>query len=94
MNVLVTGGTGVLGRQVVTRLRSRGHRILTRNPEGHIDAVQGDLATGAGLVKAVAGILHLPFKFSRQFASGCLLVPDHKDEKITFEQYLEEKYPT
>lgn len=256
MNVLVTGGTGVLGRQVVTRLRSRGHRarILTRNPKGHIDAVQGDLTTGAGLVKAVAGmdaIIHaasattqltkaqsidvlgtrrllamareagvghvvyvsivgmegvaypyykaklaaeaiveenivpwsilratqfhtlmetfleafskpplvaavpfkwqfqpvdpgevaarlvevvpenaagrlpdfggpevrdfksiaqswlkarklskrlvplpLPFKFSRQFASGCLLVPDHKDGKITFEQYLEEKYPT
>ena len=86
----------MLGRQLVTRLRSRGHRvrILTLNPEGHIDSVQRDLATGAGLVKAVAGILHLPFKFSRQFASGCLLVPDHKDEKITFEQYLEEKYPT
>jgi uncharacterized protein YbjT (DUF2867 family) len=256
MNVLVTGGTGVLGRHVVTRLRSRGHRarILTRNPKGHIDAVQGDLTTGAGLVKAVAGmdaIIHaasattqltkaqsidvlgtrrllamareagvghvvyvsivgmegvaypyykaklaaeaiveenivpwsilratqfhtlmetfleafsrpplvaavpfkwqfqpvdpgevaarlvevvpenaagrlpdfggpevrdfksiaqswlkarklskrlvpllLPFKFSRQFASGCLLVPDHKDGKITFEQYLEAKYPT
>jgi len=46
------------GRQVVTRLRSRGHRarILTRNPEGDIDAVQGDLTTGAGLVKAVAGM--------------------------------------
>ena len=38
--------------------------------------------------------LPLPFKFSRQFASGCLLAPDHKDGKITFEQYLEEKYPT
>jgi len=256
MNILVTGGTGVLGRHVVTKLRSRGHRahILTRNPKGHVDAVQGDLTTGAGLVKAVAGmdaIIHaasattqlmkaqsidvlgtrrllamareagvshvvyvsivgmegvaypyykaklaaesiveehivpwsilratqfhtlmetfleafskpplvaavpfkwqfqpvdpgevaarlvelvsekpagrladfggpeirdfksiaqswlearklskrliplpLPFKFSRQFASGCLLAPDHKDGKITFEQYLEEKYPT
>jgi hypothetical protein len=38
--------------------------------------------------------LPLPFKVSRQFASGCLLAPDHKDGKITFEQYLEEKYPT
>jgi uncharacterized protein YbjT (DUF2867 family) len=37
--------------------------------------------------------LPLPFKFSRQFASGRLLAPDHKDGKITFEQYLEEKYP-
>jgi hypothetical protein len=34
--------------------------------------------------------LPLRFKFSRQFASGCLLAPDHKRGKITFEQYLEE----
>jgi uncharacterized protein YbjT (DUF2867 family) len=58
MNVLVTGGTGALGRHVVTQLRNSGHRarILSRNPGGHVDAVQGDLATGAGLVKAVAGM--------------------------------------
>jgi uncharacterized protein YbjT (DUF2867 family) len=58
MNVLVTGGTGALGRQVVTLLLSSGHRarILSRNPRDHVDAVQGDLATGAGLVKAVAGM--------------------------------------
>jgi uncharacterized protein YbjT (DUF2867 family) len=58
MNVLVTGGTGALGRHVVTRLRNSGHRarILSRNPRGHVDAVQGDLSTGAGLVKAVAGM--------------------------------------
>ena len=58
MNVLVTGGTGALGRHVVTQLRNSGHRarILSRNPRGHVDAVQGDLATGAGLVKAVAGM--------------------------------------
>jgi uncharacterized protein YbjT (DUF2867 family) len=58
MNVLVTGGTGALGRHVVTQLRSRGHRarILSRRPGGHVDAVEGDLASGAGLVKAVAGM--------------------------------------
>jgi uncharacterized protein YbjT (DUF2867 family) len=38
--------------------------------------------------------LPLPFKFSRQLASGCLLTTDHRDGKITFEQYLEEKYHT
>jgi hypothetical protein len=38
--------------------------------------------------------LHLPFKFSRQFAEGRLLCPDHKDGTITFEQYLERKYGT
>jgi uncharacterized protein YbjT (DUF2867 family) len=58
MDVLVTGGTGALGRHLVTQLRSRGHRarILSRHPLGHVDAVEGDLATGAGLVKAVAGM--------------------------------------
>ena len=58
MNVLVTGGTGTLGRHVVTMLRASGHRarILSRSPQGHVDAVQGDLSTGAGLVKAVAGM--------------------------------------
>lgn len=58
LNVLVTGGTGTLGRQVVVRLRQSGHRarIFSRNPRGHVDAVQGDLATGAGIDKAVAGM--------------------------------------
>jgi hypothetical protein len=36
--------------------------------------------------------LPLPFKFSRQFADGRLLCPDHLDGKVTFEQYLQEKY--
>ena len=47
--ILITGGTGRLGRHVVDALRSRGHdvRILSRRPgDGHI---VGDLATGAGL---------------------------------------------
>lgn len=58
MNVLVTGGTGALGRQVVMQLREAGHRarILTRHPAGHVDAVEGDLATGHGLLKAVRGM--------------------------------------
>jgi uncharacterized protein YbjT (DUF2867 family) len=36
--------------------------------------------------------LPLPFKFSRQIAEGRLLCPDHMDGKVTFEQYLAEKY--
>src|SRR5438309_1580970 len=154
MNVLVAGGTGTLGRHVVMLLRQSGHRarILSRQPRGHVDAVQGDLKTGTGLSKAVAGMdavvhaatgarqslssravdgvlrdpagmlpdfggpevrdfkgiaeswlearrlnrrlvnLALPFKFSRQFSEGMLTCPDHKDGKITFDQYLQEKY--
>ena len=58
MNVLVTGGTGTLGRHVVMKLRQAGHRarILSRHPKGHVDSVQGDLATGAGLPKALSGM--------------------------------------
>jgi hypothetical protein len=37
--------------------------------------------------------LPLPFKFSHQLASGVLPTLDHKDGKITFEEYLAEKYP-
>jgi len=36
--------------------------------------------------------LPLPFKASRMFDAGHLLCPDHRDGKITFEQYLERKY--
>ncbi len=58
MNILVTGGTGILGRHVVMQLREAGHRarILSRHPTGHVDAIQGDLATGAGLLKALSGM--------------------------------------
>lgn len=58
MNVLVTGGTGTLGRHVVMQLRDGGHRarILSRNPKGHVDTVQGDLTTGAGLLHALSGM--------------------------------------
>jgi uncharacterized protein YbjT (DUF2867 family) len=58
MNVLVTGGTGTLGRRVVMLLRQSGHRarIFSREPRGHVDAVQGDLRTGAGLQRALAGM--------------------------------------
>ena len=65
--VLVTGGTGTLGRLVVARLRNTGYvvRVLSRHShEGHegIEFVTGDLATGKGIEAAVAGteiIMHL-----------------------------------
>ncbi len=58
MNILVTGGTGALGRHVVKQLLESGHRarVLSRRPGTGDDWVQGDLATGAGLETAVSGV--------------------------------------
>jgi uncharacterized protein YbjT (DUF2867 family) len=65
--ILVTGGTGTLGRHVVARLRDAGRdvRVLSRHarePEQAVDLVTGDLDTGEGIDAAVAGagtIIHL-----------------------------------
>jgi uncharacterized protein YbjT (DUF2867 family) len=57
--ILVTGGTGTLGRLVVGRLRDAGQpvRVLTRQTrpsEPGVTFLTGDLATGSGLEHAVA----------------------------------------
>ena len=58
--ILVTGGTGTLGRLVVARLQEAGFpvRVLSRGaPEGEgSEFVTGDLATGEGIDAAVAGV--------------------------------------
>ena len=59
--VLVTGGTGDLGRELVPRLVSKGYdvTVLSRRANPSVPAgirvVQGDLTTGAGLEDALAG---------------------------------------
>jgi nucleoside-diphosphate-sugar epimerase len=54
-HVLVTGGTGNLGRDVVKQLRESGHRarVFSRKPGTREDWAQGDLATGEGLDAAL-----------------------------------------
>ncbi|HZA82072.1 MAG TPA: NAD(P)H-binding protein, partial [Actinomycetes bacterium] len=59
-SILVTGGTGTLGRLVVPRLRDAGYniRVLSRRgreSEEGIEFVTGDLATGEGIDAAVEG---------------------------------------
>jgi len=58
LTVLVTGGTGALGRQVVKQLRAAGSRalVLSRRAGEGDDWRRGDLATGEGLAEAVAGV--------------------------------------
>lgn len=55
--VLVTGGTGRLGRAVVDRIRRAGDdvRILSRRPHPDAGRLVGDLRRDAGVVDAVAG---------------------------------------
>jgi uncharacterized protein YbjT (DUF2867 family) len=54
--ILVTGGSGTLGRQLVPLLREHGNdvRVLSRRPGGgsHV----ADLVTASGLADAVAGV--------------------------------------
>jgi uncharacterized protein YbjT (DUF2867 family) len=64
--ILVTGGTGTLGRHIVPLLREAGRdvRVLSRQSHGSGDGVEyvtGDLLKGEGIESAVAGadvILH------------------------------------
>ncbi|HEV2780557.1 MAG TPA: SDR family oxidoreductase [Actinophytocola sp.] len=59
--ILVTGGTGTLGRLVVRRLRDAGHpvRVLSRRAREAADGVTfltGDLVRGEGIEPALAGV--------------------------------------
>ena len=63
MRILVTGGTGTLGRAVVPALAGQDVRIMSRR--GHVVA---DLSTGEGLDAAVAGVdvvVHLATGYRR-----------------------------
>jgi uncharacterized protein YbjT (DUF2867 family) len=70
--VLVTGGTGVLGRRVVDRLHSAGVETRVMSHSAKPRTVHGDLLTGEGLEAAVRGvdtIVHCatsPFRRARE----------------------------
>ena len=65
--ILVTGGTGTLGRLVVPKLRDAGAEVRVLSRHGHeaeegVEFVTGDLATGEGVEAAVEGaeiVVHL-----------------------------------
>lgn len=59
--ILLTGGTGTLGKHVLRRLRDAGKdvRVLSRHshaPRDGVEYVTGDLDTGEGIDPAVSGI--------------------------------------
>jgi len=58
--IVVTGGTGALGRRVVARLRDKGRtvRVLSRHvrdPQDGVEYVTGDLVNNQGVDEAVSG---------------------------------------
>ena len=78
-HILVTGGTGGLGRELVSQLKQAGHRVrlmsrrarLVNDPQD-VEWAQADIETGAGVDDAVRGvevIIHAatsPFKREQQ----------------------------
>lgn len=50
MNIVVIGGSGLIGRQVTTLLRQAGHAVTAASPSSGVNAV-----TGEGLSEALAG---------------------------------------
>ncbi|MGW9820205.1 uncharacterized protein YbjT (DUF2867 family) [Methylorubrum extorquens] len=58
MKIVVIGGTGLIGSQVVANLRGAGHQVLAASPSTGVNAVTGkglaDALQGAGVVVDVA----------------------------------------
>jgi uncharacterized protein YbjT (DUF2867 family) len=54
--ILVTGGTGLLGSKVVDRLSEAGQDVRVMSRYWRANTVRGDLLTGEGLEEAVEGV--------------------------------------
>ena len=50
MKIVVIGGTGLIGRNVVSRLRQKGHEVMAASPDSGVNTI-----TGEGLAAALAG---------------------------------------
>ncbi len=50
MKIVVIGGSGLIGKEVVTNLRQAGHEVLSASPSSGVNTVTGD-----GLASALAG---------------------------------------
>src|SRR5437016_2049007 len=50
MKIVVIGGSGLIGKKVVTNLRQHGHEVVAASPSSGVDTV-----TGEGLAQALAG---------------------------------------
>jgi uncharacterized protein YbjT (DUF2867 family) len=50
MKIVVIGGSGLIGKKVVTNLRQHGHEVVAASPSSGVNTV-----TGEGLGQALAG---------------------------------------
>src|SRR5712675_2656229 len=50
MKIVVIGGSGLIGKKVVTKLRQHGHEVVAASPSSGVNTV-----TGEGLTQALAG---------------------------------------
>jgi uncharacterized protein YbjT (DUF2867 family) len=54
MKVVIIGGTGLIGRKLVTKLKSRGHDVVAASPSTGVNSLTGDglkeVLTGANVV--------------------------------------------
>jgi uncharacterized protein YbjT (DUF2867 family) len=50
MKIVVIGGTGLIGKKVVSNLRQHGHEVLAASPSSGVNTV-----TGEGVAQALAG---------------------------------------
>ncbi len=66
--VLITGGTGIVGRYAIEALRKRGYavRVLSRTPEKYswlrnlnVETAKGDVTDAASVESAMLGITHV-----------------------------------
>jgi uncharacterized protein YbjT (DUF2867 family) len=94
--ILVTGGTGTLGRHVVPLLRDKGAslRVLSRSrntSDGDVHYVSGDLTSGGGVDAAMAGVdtvVHLAGTSKGDEVKARTLVAEAKRAGVTHIVYI------
>ena len=89
--VFVTGGTGALGRHVVTRLQERGDEVRVLSRRWGAGTHVGDLNTGAGVADAARGaelVVHAASD-TRRFGRADLRQTEHLLKAAKDAQQLE-----
>jgi uncharacterized protein YbjT (DUF2867 family) len=77
MKIVVIGGSGLIGRKLVERLRRRGHEVVAASPASGVDTL-----TGRGLAEALAGAQVVvedahARSFGAELDAGTLIPGDH-----------------